>query len=69
LGNRLAVSTLHQRLSRIPKQWVLCGKSGSFAAQDSRFRNDETKPSLFKGIVFTKSVQTQQSLTKATKVS
>ncbi|WP_278489607.1 hypothetical protein [Prevotella nigrescens] len=69
MGNRLAVSTLHQRLSRTAKQWVLCGKSGSFALQDNRFRNGEAKPSLFNGIIFTKSVQTQQSLTKATKVS
>ncbi|WP_455102840.1 hypothetical protein [Prevotella nigrescens] len=69
MGNRLAVSTLQQRLSRTAKQWVLCGKSGSFTLKDSRFRNGEAKPSLFNGIVFTKSVQTQQSLTKATKVS
>ncbi|MBF1446560.1 MAG: hypothetical protein HXN55_04115 [Prevotella nigrescens] len=47
----------------------MCGKSGSFALQDNRFRNGEAKPSLFNGIIFTKSVQTQQSLTKATKVS
>ena len=54
LRKRLAVSTLRQQLYGIAKQWVLCGKSGSFTLQNSRFCNAEAQLSLLKRIIFTK---------------
>ena len=38
----------------IPKTVVLRSETGSFATQNSRFRNAKTQLSLFKRIIFTK---------------
>ena len=55
LRKRLSVSTLQQQLYGIVKQWVLCGKSGSFTLQNSRFRNAEAQMSVFNKTFLTKS--------------
>ena len=55
LRKRLSVSTLQQQLYGIAKQWVLCGKSGSFAMQNSRFRNAEAQMLVFNETFLTKS--------------
>lgn len=55
LRKRLAVSTLQQKLYGIAKQWVLCGKSGSFAVQNSRFCNAEAQMLVFNETFLTKS--------------
>ena len=55
LHKRLAVSTLRQQLYGIAKQWVLCGKSSSFAVQNSRFRNAEAQMLVFNKTFLTKS--------------
>lgn len=55
LRKRLAVSTLQQQLYGIAKQWVLCGKSGSFTLQNSRFRNAEAQMLVFNKTFLTKS--------------
>ena len=53
LRKRLSVSTLQQQLYGIAKQWVLCGKSGSFAVQNSR--NAEAQMLVFNKTFLTKS--------------
>ena len=55
LRKRLAVSTLRQQLYSIAKQWVLCGKSGSFTVQNSRFCNAEAQMLVFNETFLTKS--------------
>ena len=55
LRKRLAVSTLRQQLYGIAKQWVLCGKSGSFTLQNSRFCNAEAQMLVFNETFLTKS--------------
>ena len=55
LRKRLSVSTLQQQLYGIAKQWVLCGKSGSFTLQNSRFRNAEAQMLVFNETFLTKS--------------
>lgn len=55
LRKRLAVSTLRQQLYSIAKQWVLCGKSGSFTVQNSRFCNAEAQMLVFNKTFLTKS--------------
>lgn len=55
LRKRLSVSTLQQQLYGIAKQWVLCGKSGSFTLQNSRFCNAEAQMLVFNETFLTKS--------------
>lgn len=55
LHKRLSVSTLRQQLYGIAKQWVLCGKSGCFALQNSRFRNAEAQMLVSNRTFLTKS--------------
>ena len=55
LRKRLSVSTLRQQLYGIAKQWVLCGKSGSFTLQNSRFCNAEAQMLVFNETFLTKS--------------
>ena len=55
LRKRLSVSTLQQQLYGIAKQWVLCGKSGSFTLQNSRFCNAEAQMLVFNKTFLTKS--------------
>ena len=55
LRKRLSVSTLRQQLYGIAKQWVLCGKSGSFTLQNSRFCNAEAQMLVFNKTFLTKS--------------
>jgi hypothetical protein len=55
LRKRLSVSTLQQQLYGIAKQWVLCGKSGSFTVQNSRFCNAEAQMLVFNETFLTKS--------------
>lgn len=55
LRKRLSVSTLQQQLYGIAKQWVLCGKSSSFAVQKSRFCNAEAQMLVFNETFLTKS--------------
>ena len=55
LHKRLSVSTLQQQLYGIAKQWVLCGKSGSFTLQNSRFCNAEAQMLVFNKTFLTKS--------------
>ena len=55
LRKRLSVSTLQQQLYGIAKQWVLCGKSGTFAMQNSRFCNAEAQMLVFDETFLTKS--------------
>lgn len=55
LHKRLSVSTLRQQLYGIAKQWVLCGKSSSFAVQNSRFCNAEAQMLVFNETFLTKS--------------
>lgn len=55
LHKRLSVSTLRQQLYGIAKQWVLCGKSGSFTLQNSRFCNAEAQMLVFNETFLTKS--------------
>ena len=54
LRKRLSVSTLQQQLYGIAKQWVLCGKSGSFTLQNSRFCNAEAQMLVFNETFLTK---------------
>lgn len=55
LRKRISVSTLQQQLYGIAKQWVLCGKSGSFTLQNSRFCNAEAQMLVFNETFLTKS--------------
>lgn len=55
LRKMLSVSTLRQQLYGIAKQWVLCGKSGSFTLQNSRFCNAEAQMLVFNETFLTKS--------------
>ena len=55
LRKRLSVSTLQQQLYGIAKQWVLCGKSGTFAMQNSRFCNAEAQMLVSNRTFLTKS--------------
>ena len=55
LRKRLSVSTLQQQLYGIAKQWVLCGKCGTFAVQNSRFCNAEAQMLVFNKTFLTKS--------------
>ena len=55
LRKRLSVSTLRQQLYGIAKQWILCGKSGSFTLQNSRFCNAEAQMLVFNETFLTKS--------------
>ena len=55
LRKRLSVSTLRQQLYGIAKQWALCGKSGSFTLQNSRFCNAEAQMLVFNETFLTKS--------------
>ena len=55
LRKMLSVSTLQQQLYGIAKQWVLCGKSGSFTLQNSRFCNAEAQMLVFNETFLTKS--------------
>lgn len=55
LRKRLSVSILQQQLYGIAKQWVLCGKSGSFTLQNSRFCNAEAQMLVFNETFLTKS--------------
>lgn len=55
LRKRLSVSTLQQQLYGIAKQWVLCGKSGSFTLQNSRFCNAEAQMLVSNRTFLTKS--------------
>ena len=55
LRKRLSVSTLQQQLYGIAKQWVLCGTSGSFTLQNSRFCNAEAQMLVFNKTFLTKS--------------
>ena len=55
LRKRLSVSTLQQQLYGIANQWVLCGKSGSFTLQNSRFCNAEAQMLVFNETFLTKS--------------
>ena len=55
LHKRLSVSTLRQQMYGIAKQWVLCGKSGAFTLQNSRFCNAEAQMLVFNETFLTKS--------------
>ncbi|WP_314321951.1 hypothetical protein [Prevotella nigrescens] len=45
---------MQKRLFRIKKVVVLRGKNGSFASQNSHFRNIKAQLSLFDMLIFTK---------------